>query len=152
MTALVGAPLAPDEPARALARFGAQLGITPAAAPREAAFAAGRLLQLGVDAKALERGVGAVTQDQLAAAARLFDAKSSTTVIAGGKIQAQEVTAHSRFARERLVTVRFAGRAVGDAAVDGDEPPAVAAVEQRQLQDTVGAGSRAPPAPTRGAR
>jgi len=86
VTAIVGAPLAADEPARALARFGAQLGITPAAAPRETAFAAGRLLQLGVDAKALERAVGAVTQDQLAAAARLFDAKSSTAVIAGGKI------------------------------------------------------------------
>ena len=84
VAAIVGAPLAADEPARALARFGAQLGIAPSAAPRETAFAAGRLLQLGVDAKALERAVGAVTQDQLTAAARLFDAKSSTAVIAGG--------------------------------------------------------------------
>ena len=82
VAAIVGAPLAPDEPARALARFGAQLGVTPAAAPRDTAFAAGRLLQLGVDAKALERSVGAVTQDQLTAAARLFDAKSSTVIAA----------------------------------------------------------------------
>ena len=86
VTAIVAAPLAPDEPARALARFGEELGITPAAAPRDTAFSVGRLLQLGVDAKALERAVGAVTQDQLAGAARLFDANSSTAVIAGGKI------------------------------------------------------------------
>ena len=75
VAAIVGAPLAPDEPARALARFGPQLGMTPATAPRDTAFAAGRLLQLGVDAKALERAASAVTQDQLAAAARLFDIK-----------------------------------------------------------------------------
>ena len=72
VAAIVGAPLAPDEPARALARFGAQLGISAAVGPRDTAFAAGRLLQLGLDAKALERGVNAVTQQQLAAAARLF--------------------------------------------------------------------------------
>jgi zinc protease len=72
--AIIGAPLASHEPTRTLARFGAELGITPAAAPRETAFAAGRRAQLGADAKALERDVGAVTPDQLVAAARLFDA------------------------------------------------------------------------------
>jgi zinc protease len=76
LAAIVGAPLAPGEPARALARFGADLGLTPASTPRDTAFAAGRLRQLGVDAQALERGVSAVTQDQLAAAARRFDAPS----------------------------------------------------------------------------
>ena len=75
VAAIVGAPLAADEPARAVARFGAELGLTPATAPRETAFATGRLLQLGVDATALERAVGAVKQDQVTAAARLFDAK-----------------------------------------------------------------------------
>jgi hypothetical protein len=86
VTAIVAAPLAPDEPARALARFGEELGVTPGAAPRDTAFAVGRLRQLGLDAKTLERAVGAVTQEQLTGAARLFDAKSSTAVIAGGKI------------------------------------------------------------------
>jgi hypothetical protein len=91
VSATVGAPLGADEAARALATYGGALGAQPlgadaiAAAPFEAALAAGRRAQLAVDGKALAAAAGAVTQEQLAAAAKLFDAKSSAAVIAGGK-------------------------------------------------------------------
>ncbi len=90
VNAVVTAPLTADEPARALEKF-ASLGLTPlgvetlAADPSEAAVAAGRRAQLGVDGKALAQAVAAITPEQLAAAARLFDAKSSAAVLAGGK-------------------------------------------------------------------
>ena len=88
---VVGAALGGDEAEQAVARFGAELGMTPATAdtyasePLQAAFAAGRRAQLGIDGAALAAGAAAVTPKQLAAAAKLFDDKSSAAVIAGGK-------------------------------------------------------------------
>ena len=82
---IVKAPLAPDEPARAVNKFGGVLGLRPAATPLETAFALGRRAQLGFDAKSMQHGIETVTQDQIAAAAKSFDAKSSAAVIAGGK-------------------------------------------------------------------
>jgi zinc protease len=89
---VVGAPLGGDEAEHAVARFGAALGMTPATAdtiaadPFQTAFAAGRRAQLGIDGAALAAGVAGVTPQQLGAAAKLFDDKSSAAVIAGGKI------------------------------------------------------------------
>jgi len=92
VNAIVTAPLAADESDRALEMFGVQLGMKPldakacAAAPHEAAFAAGRRAQLGVDGGALAQAAHSITPEQVAAAAQLFDSKSSAAVIAGGKI------------------------------------------------------------------
>jgi zinc protease len=86
VSAIVGAPPAGDDSVRALARYGGALGITPADEARETAFVTARRAQLGVDTKALEAAIKAVTPDQLTAAARLFDGKSSTAVLAGGKL------------------------------------------------------------------
>jgi predicted Zn-dependent peptidase len=91
VSAVVTAPLAPDEIKRAIEAYGPAMGmVTPspdawAATPAELGFAAGRRAQLGVDGKALAQAVASVTPEQLAAAAKLFDAKSSAAVIAGGK-------------------------------------------------------------------
>ena len=82
---IVKAPLGPDEPALALTKFGGVLGLRPAATPLETAFALGRRAQLGFDAKSLQHAIETVTQEQMATAAKLFDAKSSAAVIAGGK-------------------------------------------------------------------
>jgi hypothetical protein len=93
VTALVKAPLADDEPERAIARYGGPLGMKPlsaeacAAEPFETAFATGRRAQLGVDGAALALAAGAVTQDQVSAAAQRFDTTHSAAVIAGGKVR-----------------------------------------------------------------
>lgn len=92
VTAIVTAPLAGDEADRVLAKYGAALGITPptadgiAAAPFEAAFAAGRRAQLGVDGGALGQAARSITPEQLAAAAKLFDTQNSAAIVTGGKI------------------------------------------------------------------
>jgi predicted Zn-dependent peptidase len=92
VNAIVTVPLAPGESDRALQMFGVQLGMTPldaktcAAAPYEAAFAAGRRAQLGIDGTALAQATHSITPDQVAAAALLFDNKNSAAVIAGGKL------------------------------------------------------------------
>ena len=92
VTAIVAAPLAGDEADRVLAKYGASLGITPptadgiAAAPFEAAFAAGRRAQLGVDGGALGQAARSITPEQLAAAAKLFDTQNSAAIVTGGKI------------------------------------------------------------------
>ena len=89
--AVVAAPLAPDEPARVIERFGAALGLSPptpdslAAGPGEAVVAAARRAQLGIDGTALLKALGTIAPDQMTAAAALFDAKSSAAVVAGGK-------------------------------------------------------------------
>jgi hypothetical protein len=88
---VVGAALGGDEAEHTVARFGGTLGMTPPTAdtyagePFQAAFAAGRRAQLGLDGAALAGGVAAVTPQQLATAGKLFDDKSSAAVIAGGK-------------------------------------------------------------------
>jgi len=82
---IVKAPLGPDEPALALTKFGGVLGLRPAATPLETAFALGRRTQLGFEPKSLQHAIETVTQEQMATAAKLFDAKSSAAVIAGGK-------------------------------------------------------------------
>jgi len=90
--AIVGGPPTGDESDRVLARFGGLLGMTPvtaeacAARPFEAAFAAGRRAQLGLDGNALAQATRAITPEQLAAAAKLFGAGNSAAVIAGGKV------------------------------------------------------------------
>jgi len=87
ISGIVGAPLAADEPARAVDTYGDALGMTaPSAkaiadAPFETAFAMGRRAQMGIDGAALAQATRAVTADQLAAAAKLFDATHSTAVL-----------------------------------------------------------------------
>jgi zinc protease len=83
--ALVKAPMEPKESDYAMAKFGGVLGLRPAASSLETAFALGRTRQMGIDAKALQHAIETLTQDQLTAAAQLFDAKHSAAVIAGGK-------------------------------------------------------------------
>jgi zinc protease len=83
--ALVKAPMEPKESDYAMAKFGGVLGLRPAASSLETAFALGCTRQMGIDAKALQHAIETLTQDQLTAAAQLFDAKHSAAVIAGGK-------------------------------------------------------------------
>jgi hypothetical protein len=91
VTAIVTAVPAPDESERVRETFGGRLGMTPvdakacAAEPYETAFAAGRRAQLGIDGPALAQAAGAIAPQQLAAAAKLFDANNSAAVLTGGK-------------------------------------------------------------------
>jgi hypothetical protein len=88
---VVSAPLAADEGAHTIEKFGELLGMTElpaktvAAGPFESAFAAGRRAQLGIDGPALAKAAHALTADQIAAAAKLFDVASSTAVLMGVK-------------------------------------------------------------------
>jgi hypothetical protein len=91
VSAIVTAPPAADESDRVMETFGATLGMKPvtsetcAAEPFETAYATGRRAQLGVDGQALAQAARAITAEQLAAAATLFDSKNSAAVITGGK-------------------------------------------------------------------
>ncbi len=91
VTAAVTAPPAGDEGERALEKYGGLLGLGPpradaiAAAPFEAAFAAGRRAQLAIDGAALAQAAKSITPEQLTAAAKLFDTQNSTAVVTGGK-------------------------------------------------------------------
>jgi zinc protease len=91
LNAIVTTPAALDEPARVLEAFGGALGMTPlsadacAAAPFDAAFAAGRRAQLGIDGQALAQAARAIAPEQLAAAAKQFDGNNSAAVITGRK-------------------------------------------------------------------
>jgi zinc protease len=91
VTELVNVPLSDDERTRVQERFGGILAMTPpladavASNPYEAAFAAGRRAQLGIDGGALAQATRALTREQVASAAKLFDASESAAVVTGGK-------------------------------------------------------------------
>jgi zinc protease len=91
VTELVKAPLDDDDRARLQDRFAEMLGMAPlradavAAEPDEAAFAAGRRAQLGIDGGALAQAARALTPEQVVNAAKLFDTANSAAVVTGGK-------------------------------------------------------------------
>jgi Peptidase M16 inactive domain len=93
VAAVLGRPLARADVAAARERFAALLGtggLDAAACGRDRrGFAIGRArrAQLGLDGAALTRALDAVTAEQLAAAAALFDAKRTAAVVAGGAIR-----------------------------------------------------------------
>ena len=90
---LVSAPLGNDESKTVLSRFGRDFGLKllePAdcADDRDLlAFSRARTKQLGVDGKALARGIGSVTAEQRGAAAKFFEPAQSAAVAAGGTIR-----------------------------------------------------------------
>jgi len=92
ITSLVSAAPAKGEVRAAVAAFGVDLGtvpLKPGACERDpmgVAFARARAAQLRIDGKALARSMEALTPDQLAAAAKLFEPRQTAAVVAGGAI------------------------------------------------------------------